>query len=60
MTMKEKLEIHRRIEAENERKLNLWKRFNIAERNLGFRPESVWELEMFECTGYDDSILMYG
>ena len=59
MTMKEKLEVHRRIEAENRRKLELWQRFNYAEKCLGFRPGSVNELKMYECNGYDDSILAY-
>lgn len=59
MTIKERLEVHRQIEAENKRKLKLWKRFNYAEKCLGFRPSSIIELEMYECNGYDDSILMY-
>ena len=59
MTMKEKLEVHRQIEAENERKLNLWKRFEYAKKCLGFRPSSEAELRMYECNGYDDGILAY-
>ena len=59
MSMKERLEIHRQIERENERKLKLWKRFNYAEGCLGFRPSSVFELEMYESNGYDDAIFMY-
>lgn len=60
MSMKEKLAIHRQIEEENKRKLELWKRYNYAEKCLGFRPHSEWELKMYESNGYDDSILMYG
>ena len=59
MTIKEKLKIHAEIEAENKRKLKLWERFNVAEKNLGFRLNSVAELEMYEGNGYDDGILMY-
>lgn len=59
MTMKEKLELHCKIEAENARKLDLWKRFEYAKKILGFRPHDESELRMFECNGYDDSIYAY-
>lgn len=58
MSIKEKLEMHRKIEEENRKKLQLWKRLNYAEMCLGFRP-SEFELEMYECNGYDNGILMY-
>ena len=59
MTMKEKLLVHRKIEAENESKLNLWKRFEHAKKCLGFYPDSVTELWMFEQNGYDESVLSF-
>ena len=59
MTMKEKLQMHKRIEAENNSKLELWMRYEYARRVLGFRPSNLMELQMYECNGYDLSILMY-
>ena len=59
MTIKEKLEVHRQIEDENRRKLELWKRFEYAKQCLGFYPNDESELQMFECNGYDDGIYAY-
>ena len=38
MTMKEKLEMHRQIETENERKLNEWKE---EQRNVQYADKSA-------------------
>ncbi len=59
MTMKEKLQMHKQIEESNQRKFNLWKRYEYAEKCLGFRPHDETELQMYETNGYDDGILMY-
>lgn len=59
MTMKDRLIIHQQIEKENQRKFELWKRYEYAKECLGFYPQSELDLRMFECNGYDDSIYMY-
>lgn len=59
MTMKERLAIHKQIVKENERKLDLWKRYEFAKKCLGFYPHDEVELLLYECNGYDDGILMY-
>lgn len=59
MTMEEKLEMHKQIEAENKYKFLTWKAFNTAEKILGFRPHDEFELRLFESNGYDDGIYAY-
>ena len=59
MTMKERLEVHRQIESENKRKQDLWRRYEVAKKCLGFYPCDESELRMFECNGYDDGIYAY-
>ena len=50
--MREKLMLHRRIEAENREKLILWKMFGTCKIN-----ECL--LNQLRCNGYDDGILAY-
>lgn len=59
MTMKQKLETHRSIEAENRQAVALHSRYEYAKERLGFYPASESELMMFECNGFDDVVYMY-